>query len=214
MAVETDAYYVQSPLLYSFIEEVRRVMATEPDRTKTVQLLRPAFAVLLTDHTWLPDEFLQPDVAGGMGGGIGSYLIYRSTNGDLSLSSLVLPAGATTPVHDHLAWGLVGLYSGEQDEWVYRRLDPGGDEGIADLVEVERRHLRPGDFYELLPPEGDIHRVQASNTGPSVSLHLLGNDIGCVWRHRFEPELKRVQLFSSSYTNQPCSDEERARSTP
>jgi predicted metal-dependent enzyme (double-stranded beta helix superfamily) len=209
MAVETDAYYVQSPLLYSFIEEVRRVMATEPDRAKTVQLLRPAFAVLLADHTWLPDEFLQPDVAGGMGGGIGSYLIYRSTNGDLSLSSLVLPAGATTPVHDHLAWGLVGLYSGEQDEWVYRRLDTGGDEGTADLVEVERRHLHPGDFYELLPPEGDIHRVQASDTGPSVSLHLLGNDIGCVWRHRFEPELKRVQLFRSSYSNQPCPDTER-----
>ena len=29
------------------------------------------------------------------------------------------PAGAMTPVHDHLAWGLVGLYRGTQDEEIY-----------------------------------------------------------------------------------------------
>lgn len=34
----------------------------------------------------------------------------------MCLFSLVVPPGSMTPVHDHLAWGLVGLYKGNQDE--------------------------------------------------------------------------------------------------
>jgi predicted metal-dependent enzyme (double-stranded beta helix superfamily) len=208
MSEQDDDYYVQSPTMRTFIAEVQRVAEAEPERARTVQLLRPVFAELLNDENWLPDRFQQPDPEGGMGEGIGNYLLYRSAARDLTLFSLVLPAGAATPVHDHLTWGLVGLYGGEQEEWIYRRLDGGGDEGSAELVEVEQRHLRAGDFYELLPPDGDIHRVQAVGNSPSVSLHLLGNDIGCTWRHRFEPEEQRVHRFRSSYSNAPCPDEE------
>jgi len=180
------------------------VMDAELDVARRCQVLRPAFSALLANQSWLPQELQQPYAASGMGQGIGQYLVYRSVSGDLSLSALVLPAGATTPVHDHLAWGLVGVYRGAQSEWVYHRLDAGADDGEAHLQEVERRTLGPGEFYELLPPEGDIHRVQASTDGPSVSLHLLGNDVGCVWRHRFEPEQHVVSPFRSSYANVPC----------
>lgn len=200
-----DVYVVESPVLRTFIDEVRRVMIAEPDYARRVRLLRPAFSALLGDQTWLPQDLQQPYAASGMGQGIGQYLIYKSVEGDLSLSALVLPAGATTPVHDHLAWGLVGMYRGAQSEWVYRRLDSGGDDdGTAQVVEVERRSLAVGEFYELLPPEGDIHRVQATDDGPSISLHLLGNDVGCVWRHRFEPNENVVRPFRSSYANWPC----------
>jgi predicted metal-dependent enzyme (double-stranded beta helix superfamily) len=198
---------VSSPVLEEFIAEVRRVAAEEPHRPRTVQILRPAFAGLLRDQTWLPERFALPDPSGGMGGGIGNYLIYRSADRSLTLMSLVLPAGSSTPVHDHLAWGLVGLYRGEQEETVYRRLDDGDEHDKADLVAVERRHLRPGDFYDLLPPEGDIHGVQAIGEQPSVSIHLLGNDIGCTWRHRYEPHEHRVFPFRSGYSNEPCPDE-------
>jgi predicted metal-dependent enzyme (double-stranded beta helix superfamily) len=207
---EGAIFHVQSAILNDFIAEVQRIAAAEPDRTRTVTLLRPAFARILGDKTWLPDSFTQPDPTGGMGSGVGNYLIYRSAERDLSLMSLVLPPGASTPVHDHLAWGLVGLYSGEQEEWVYRRTDANGQEGTADLVETEQRHLQPGDFYELLPPEGDIHRVRTLGDEPSVSLHLLGNDIGCIWRHRYEPEEHRVHPFRSGYSNEACLGEDDA----
>jgi predicted metal-dependent enzyme (double-stranded beta helix superfamily) len=202
-------YHVQSPALETFISEVQRIVAEEPDRARTVTSLRPAFGRLLGDQSWLPDAFTQPDPTGGMGSGVGNYLIYRSADRDLSLMSLVLAPGSTTPVHDHLAWGLVGLYSGEQEERVYRRTDRGmaEEEGTADLVETEQRHLHPGDFYELLPPEGDIHQVRTLGDRPSVSIHLLGNDIGCSWRHRFEPDEHRVYPFRSGYSNEPCPDD-------
>ena len=40
----------------------------------------------------------------------------------------------------------------------------------------------------------------------SVSLHLLGIDNGCIWRHRFVPEESKVLPFKSGYVNVPCED--------
>ena len=99
-----------------------------------------------------------------MGSGIGMWLLYRAGDGGLAFSSLVVPPGAQTPVHDHLAWGLVGLYRGSQDEDVYPRHDDGDNEERAELAVVERRSLVPGDIYELLP-ENDIHRVRTTSDG-------------------------------------------------
>ena len=92
-------------------------------------------------------------------------------DGSLSLFSLVVPSGAETPVHDHLAWGLVGLYRGTQDEEIFAR-----ESGALRLS--ERRALGPGDFYALIPPADDIHRVRTTSAETSVSIHLLTNDTG------------------------------------
>jgi predicted metal-dependent enzyme (double-stranded beta helix superfamily) len=140
-----------------------------------------------------------------MGGGIGQWLLARATDGSLTLFSLVVPSGSATPVHDHLAWGLVGLYRGEQDEEIYVH------DG-ADLRLVEQRALSPGDFYELLPPQDDIHRVRTTSAQASVSIHLLTNDTGCVWRHMYDPESGHVHPFRSGYANAACPpDEARER---
>src|SRR6478752_1473910 len=115
------------------------------------------------------------------------------------------PPWAQTPVHDHLAWGLVGLYRGAQDEDVYERVDDGANEDRAVLKTIEQNALVPGDFYELLP-SNDIYRVRTTSDVTSVSLHLLGNDNGCIWRHRFYPDEEKVVAFKSGYVNVPCRD--------
>jgi predicted metal-dependent enzyme (double-stranded beta helix superfamily) len=135
-----------------------------------------------------------------MGGGIGQWLLYRAGDESLSLFSLVVPSGSATPVHDHLAWGLVGLYRGEQDEEIYAR------EG-EELRLVERRALRAGDFYALFPPHDDIHRVRTTSVQTSVSIHLLTNDTGCTWRHSFDPETGAESPFRSGYANAVCETE-------
>ena len=110
-----------------------------------------------------------------------------------------MPPESQTPVHDHLAWGLVGLYRGTQDEEIYAERGEG-------LELTERRALAPGDFYALLPPRDDIHRVRTTSPETSVSIHLLTNDTGCVWRHRFEPETGERADFRSGYVNVACED--------
>jgi hypothetical protein len=44
---------------------------------------------------------------------------------------------------------------------------------------------------------------------PSISLHLLTNDVGCVLRHRFELKTGEVAPFRSGYTNLDCEAEAR-----
>ena len=126
-------------------------------------------------------RYQEPAPESGMGGGIGQWLLFRAADRSLSLFSLVVPPGSMTPVHDHLAWGLVGLYRGNQDEEFYRPRDGG-----LDLV--RRRPLERGDFYSLLPPQNDIHRVRTTSEVTSVSIHLLANDTGCVARHTFDEQ--------------------------
>jgi 3-mercaptopropionate dioxygenase len=143
-----------------------------------------------------------------MGGGIGTWLIFRAADRSLSLFSLVVPAGTVTPVHDHLAWGLVGLYRGQQAETVYQRTDDGAQDGHATLAVAQVNALRPGDFYTLLPPDGDIHAVRTTSAEASISIHLLANDTGCVLRHAFDPDRAHVRPFRSGYSNMACVDEE------
>ena len=142
-----------------------------------------------------------------MGGGIGQYALYRAVDGSLCLFSLVIPPGAETPVHDHLAWGLIGVYRGRQDETVYRRTDDGTVEERAALEVARRQTVSAGQFYGLVPPIDDIHLVKTVSEEPSISIHLLANDTACVWRHRFEPESGRVAAFRSGYSNAPCPDQ-------
>jgi predicted metal-dependent enzyme (double-stranded beta helix superfamily) len=67
--------------------------------------------------------------------------------------------------------------------------------------------LSPGDFYALIPPTDDIHRVRTTSSEPSVSIHLLTNDTGCVWRHTFDPESGERKPFRSGWVNVDCDDE-------
>lgn len=205
--VETghDEYVVDNATLRNFIAEVTRIQREHDDPHEVIAAIRTHFADLLADKTWLPEKYQEPSPEGGMGSGIGTWLLYRAGDGGLALSALVVPPGAQTPVHDHLAWGLVGLYRGTQDEDVFTRHDDGSREDEASLTVMESRALVPGDFYALLP-ETDIHRVRTTSDVTSVSLHLLGIDNGCIWRHRFDPGEGKVHPFKSGYVNVPCDE--------
>jgi len=197
-------FLLDAPEIRTLIAETRRLTREIADTAARVEALKPAFAKLLAAEGWLPAVYSSADEKSGMGGGIGQYALYRAEDGSLCLFSLVVPAGSSTPVHDHLAWGLVGLYRGRQDETVYRRLDDGSDPARATLEVANRQTLARGDFYALLPPTDDIHYVKTVSDTASISIHLLANDTACVWRHRFEPESGRVTPFRSGYANAPC----------
>jgi 3-mercaptopropionate dioxygenase len=191
---------LDTPVVRGFVDGVRAEIAAASSPAEACERIRPRFAELLADRNWLPLEYQADAPESGMGGGIGQWLLCRAEDGTLSLFSLVVPAGSETPVHDHLAWGLVGLYRGTQDEEIYARRE--------DALElVERRALVPGDFYVLLPPRDDIHRVRTTSAETSVSIHLLTNDTGCVWRHAYDPDSGEARPFRSGYVNVACDDE-------
>jgi len=196
----SEEFVLDTPVVREFVADVQATIASASSPEQACEALKPRFAELLADPEWLPAEYRADAPQSGMGGGIGQWLLYRAEDQSLSLFSLVVPAGAATPIHDHLAWGLVGLYRGEQDEEIYASRDE-----VLELV--ERRSLVPGDFYPLLPPRDDIHRVRTTSAETSVSIHLLTNDTGCVWRHSFDPESGAASPFRSGYVNVDCEDD-------
>ena len=203
----TDEYVLDTQRIRDFIGSVRGAIGAADGPPAAVAALRPLLGQLLAEDGWLSDEYASPNPTGGMGGGIGQWLLYRSGAGDLCLFSLVVPSWQSTPIHDHLAYGLVGLYRGEQAETVFRRIDDGSVEGQARLEIVERKLLVRGGLYDLLPPDGDIHSVVTTSDEPSVSVHVLANDTGCVWRHAFDYAEGTVRAFRSGYANRDCSQQ-------
>ena len=200
-----DEYILDMPVVRDFIAGVRAAIAEVEGPAQAIAAIRPRFAALLADEAWLPEQYQADAPQSGMGGCIGQWLLFRSGARDLCLFALVIPPGAATPVHDHLAWGLIGLYRGEQEETVYARRDDAAPVGEREeLTPLLRRAVRRGDFYPLLPPAEDIHRVRTTSPVTSVSLHLLANDTGCVWRHAFDPETSTVRPFRSGYVNREC----------
>ncbi|MCC5642950.1 hypothetical protein LC607_08365 [Nostoc sp. CHAB 5824] len=203
--LKADQWFVDNPDLREFVAIAKEIISsTVHNRAETLSTLEPHFAALLKKENWLPKPFTQPNTDSGLGGGIGQWLLYRSQERALTIFSLVIPPDAITPVHDHLSWGLVGLYQGKQEETVYRRVDSGELEGRAQLEIVGTYQVKTGDIYHLLPPDNDIHSVKAITLfAPSISIHVMGNDTGSIWRHHYHPEQKSVQSFRSGYSNVP-----------
>jgi predicted metal-dependent enzyme (double-stranded beta helix superfamily) len=197
-------FVLDTPVVRAFVAGVHATMGGVSSPEAACEAIKPRFAELLADPDWLPAEYQAAADESGMGGGIGQWLLYRAEDGSLSLFSLVVPAGSETPIHDHLAWGLVGLYRGTQDEEIYAHSN-----GVLELV--ERRSLAAGDFYVLIPPRDDIHRVRTTSAGTSVSIHLLTNDTGCVWRHAYDLATGEPTPFRSGYVNVACDDEADGR---
>jgi predicted metal-dependent enzyme (double-stranded beta helix superfamily) len=193
-------FLLDTDVVRAFVADVQATIAGAPSPEAACDRIRPRFAELLADPEWLPAEYQADAPDSGMGGGIGQWLLYHAEDGSLSLFSLVVPPGSETPIHDHLAWGLVGLYRGSQDEEIYAH-----DGGALELS--ERRLLRQGDFYVLIPPRDDIHRVRTTSAETSVSIHLLTNDTGCVWRHAYDADSGEANPFRSGYVNAPCDDD-------
>ena len=192
-----DEFILDTPTVRDFVAHVRARIAEADSPAAACDAIRPAFAELLADPGWLPERYQEGDPGSGMGGGIGQWLLFRAGDRSLTLFALVVPPGSETPVHDHLAWGLVGLYRGTQDEDIF----------AGDPIELrDSRALEPGDFYALLPPTDDIHRVRTTSEQTSVSIHLLTNDTGCVWRHAYDAQTGEARPFRSGYVNVPCED--------
>ncbi len=133
-----------------------------------------------------------------------AYLVYKPPDRSFSIISMVWGAGQRFPVHDHLSWGLIGVYQNTITEERYERLDDGSKEGYADIRQTGVTNFEEGQILEegLVFDEhrrNDIHRILNQTGRPSVSIHILASDLGMKQRHQYDPNVKTVRRFQSGY---------------
>ncbi|MEX2374036.1 MAG: cysteine dioxygenase family protein [Dehalococcoidia bacterium] len=192
-----NSYYIEpvQPILRRFVEDLHNV-TERSGRGALLDALRPHVEGLLYDPGWITEAFRQP-----VPGTTAAWAIYRSQEPDLCIFTMVVPPGGMTKVHNHLTDGWVGLVQGAQIERKFVRRDDGRRDGYADLELISEAPIGLGEITPLRHPDEDIHQVITASAVPSVSLHVLCNDIGVVKRQAFDPDRRSVEDFVSGYTN-------------
>ena len=105
------------------------------------------------------------------------YSLWRSPEGGLSVLAYVWAPGAEDIVHDHGAWGIVGGLVGSVKETRYVRLDGGLTEGYAELREISRRVVRPGEAITVLPLDEGIHSMATACEEAAISVNVYGKPV-------------------------------------
>jgi predicted metal-dependent enzyme (double-stranded beta helix superfamily) len=151
---------------------------------------RDLLAGLVRRDDWLPDVFAEPDAARYR-----QYLLYGDPMDRFSLVSFVWGPGQSTPVHDHLVWGLIGMLRGEEVAVPYTT-------ACGRLEAGDPTCLRPGMVDAVSPTIGDVHTVaNAFADRASISIHLYGGNIGKIRRHVFVAETGEAKDFTSGYSS-------------
>jgi predicted metal-dependent enzyme (double-stranded beta helix superfamily) len=115
-----------------------------------------------------------------------------------SVVSFVWPGGATTPVHDHDTWGVIGVYQGQEHETRYNVVEGSIAAGRVHLVETVTAIVYPGEVGWIVPPD-DLHRVSNNSHELAVSVHVYGTNIGKQKRHVIDLTTGEVRDFVSGY---------------
>jgi predicted metal-dependent enzyme (double-stranded beta helix superfamily) len=82
-------------------------------------------------------------------------------DGQLTIVAGHEPNGEPIPVHDHGMWEMLGLYRGTLDHTLYERSDGMEMPGHAELRQIDRRVMEPGEVVCVPPPPHDIHGFTA-----------------------------------------------------
>jgi 3-mercaptopropionate dioxygenase len=125
--------------------------------------------VLLGQDGWLSSDDQRP--------GADSYrqhLLHVSPTRRLSVVALVWQPGQRTPIHDHIAWCIVGVYRGIEREIRYRLVEEDGEQCLLPTGSVQ---AEPGHVEALVAPAEDIHCVTAGGDEKAISIHVYGADI-------------------------------------
>jgi 3-mercaptopropionate dioxygenase len=125
--------------------------------------------VLLGQDGWLSSHDQRP--------GADSYrqhLLHVSPTRRLSVVALVWQPGQRTPIHDHIAWCIVGVYRGIEREIRYRLVEEDGEQCLLPTGSVQ---AEPGHVEALFAPPEGIHCVTAGGDEKAISIHVYGADI-------------------------------------
>ena len=170
----------------------------EKDSNRAITRTRPILEKILSSGL-VEEQFLRP-----LPDRPAAYLVFRPPERTYSIVSMVWGAKQKFPIHDHLSWGLIGVYSNAIREERFTKVDDGSREDYAEIEETGMTEFREGEILEegLVFDErhrNDIHRILNPNDKPSVTIHILASDLGMKQRNQYDPAARTVKKFVSGY---------------
>ena len=184
--------------LKAFVEAMTRIVNGGGDTAGQTDAAEVAMAHLVARDGWLPEGFDQAP----SGTGFGQRLLWCDPGQRFSVVCFCWGEGRRTPVHDHRAWGVVGVLRGAEVSVEMICATPGAPmrEGRRDQREAGQTiRLGPPD---MLPGAYDVHCVEnAAPAGGGVAIHVYGSNIGALPRSVFAEETGACTEFVSGYDN-------------
>jgi 3-mercaptopropionate dioxygenase len=185
--------------LRQFIEESEAIVRDQSNESQKLAQLKPRLEQLIQSYSIPAQAFTPRQDRFAMN------LLHLPHDKAYSIIGGVWKPGQTTPIHDHLTWALVGVYSGQERETLYRRTDDKTDPRYAKLEKLSER-VNTNGHVTVLNHNG-IHKVDNVSPEPTQSIHVYGRDIGNTERHSYDPLTGEIGRFVSGYCNVLRDDE-------
>jgi predicted metal-dependent enzyme (double-stranded beta helix superfamily) len=192
---QTTQGIVGNRRLERFVAQVERVLTACTDEAAVLAAVTAAMRELAAVDDWLP-----PELAIAHPQYYRQYPLHVDAQQRFSVVSFVWGPGQSTPIHDHLVWGVIGMLRGSETAQGFVR----GARGL--VPDGPTQQLVPGDVAAVSPRIGDIHRVGNNFDGVSISIHAYGTDIGQQLRHVFDAVTGEAKPFRSGYSEPAVTD--------
>jgi predicted metal-dependent enzyme (double-stranded beta helix superfamily) len=158
-----------------FVAACEEALGTADSAARVAALLTDA----LREPQALADAFAGADKPGVVP-------LFRSDA--LTVAHVISAPGSRSPVHNHRMWGVIGIYAGQEDNYLYRR----GPDG---LVVDGLKSLRVGDVF-VMDPEL-IHAVANPRADLNGGLHVYGGDLMArPGRSLWDPDSGAEQVYA------------------
>jgi predicted metal-dependent enzyme (double-stranded beta helix superfamily) len=181
-----DGAQVEPYRLYRFLTDVEDVLRQVEDVEGQLRAICPLVRHLLVSSEWLPMAFDLPDPQLGWS----VRMLYDEPNFPLTVQMVAWAPGQVSPIHNHGAWGLVALLSGQECNQLWRRSPTTAN---PDRIERTGEHLlMPGEIITFTP--GAIHSVEAIADEPTISFNLYG-ETDYAGRFEFDPVNLTAKVF-------------------
>ena len=179
--------------LKHFIQESETIIRARSNESLKLAHLKPRLEQLMQSSNIPEQSFIPRQDRFAMN------LLHMPPDKEYSIIGGVWKPGQTTPIHDHLTWALIGVYSGQEREALYKRTDDKTNLKHAKLEKVSERVNTKGHVTVL--SHTGIHKVDNISQEPAHSIHVYGRDIGNTERHSYDPLTGEIGRFVSGYCN-------------
>ena len=190
---QIEAYYPQEiPLnvdpyrLFRFLTDMEDILlhtTNDCDRLKTIM---PLVRNLLTSSYWLQMEYEQPSPKTGWS----VKMLYREPEYPLTVQMVAWQPGGISPIHNHGAWGIVAIISGQEKNRFWKRSPTKEHPDRLELV--GEQILEPGEIIGLMPDA--IHSVESVGDEPTISFNIYG-ETNYQKRYQFNVEENTAKNF-------------------